>query len=406
MRRDPSHVAGLRTGSRSSARAITAASVVFFLALLPLGAASGVAGGAAHGPMFTPPPPFRLQITAGSDAIFVASVGVLALTGVATFAAGTNLYLYNGTTNSTSLVTSVSSVKVQLNGITAAGGRFFVEWSNATSRALSFSTVTTAGVLAHVRLPLSPSLPWVLLPGTGLMLFASMPGRLVAIDPTSLAIAADYSSVIPPGLNVQSVAVQGNLIYLGGVQDSTCCGQQVFAGILNSTSLTVTTLTHRQAAYSSSLIGTIWSITITPNNVFFGGDYVSETTVPALKITTVGGYLFRFDPGNGTFHNLSSLLPKTTPAVFGTEAAGNGLVLNLAWFHLDATTIPLTFSQRGNTYFLPPTGGPLLNDSKLTGKTLVGLSYETSETAGLYFVGGTDTKTGYAQIDAVPLGNF
>ena len=395
----PRRVLGIRTSPTLLGAALIAA--VGLTLVLP-GAVSVAFGlPAPVHPLSAHPATAWMKFPNASAVFSLASTGTDALAALQLNSGLYQLVLFDGLHNRSRDIPQTVPTFAYPNSIAGAGGVFLVQWINDTTFRSLYERVTLGGNTSTVRLPLSASEPWTLFSGNASVLFASSPGHLVAIDPATLTAAADYSASIPSGVTVESVASVGTLLYLAGtivVANST--SGQPFAAILNTSSGALLQLTSPSSSPPSGLSGEFDSAVVLGTRVYFAGAQIRSSSSP-LTIETAGGYLYIYQTLTGAFGNSSSTLPYGM-AVFGAYPAPSSIVLNLAKFVFRVGSSTATLTQRGLTDVQSYWGGGA-NDSKYTGSDFVALSEETASSGGFYFVGGTDTGSNTAQLDAVRL---
>ncbi len=334
-----------------------------------------------------------------SSASTLASVGQVALADLVLPDGSSELVLFDGHRNSTTVVQAVVPGGFFASLVTevAAGGNFFVEFFNFSNGLTFYEEVSPRGRLSTPSLPLSASQTWVLV-GSPTTLFASQTGIRLAIDPSSLTIQANYSTLLPPAVLILSVLTVGGLLYVGGGQTVASGGTIPFYGFINPLAKSEKTLSP-SITTSPTLVGHILWIGTSRGNVYFGGELETIQFSPSFLIEVLAGYLFEFFPLTGALTNLSSIDPITKLGVYSIFDVGPTVVMNLARFTLSATS----FAQVSGTYVLAPSHHRLINDTRLTGSDFVALYLESSLSGGLYFVGGFNQTTGTAEIVAVPI---
>jgi hypothetical protein len=329
----------------------------------------------------------------------LASVGSIALADVFLSDGSNELLLYNGSLNTTTVAQAVVPGGPLTFEITeaAAGGDFFLEFFNLSSGFVFYEEVTPHGVVSTPALPLSPLQQFGLI-GSPKILFASTSGIFLAIDPTSLTIQADYSSLIPAGATVAYALPVVERIYIGGSLQVSGGGAVPFYGFIDNLAGTETTLSPAFLTPPAQSGDILW-IGAAGGNIYFGGMLAIFQTDPTFFFGSKAGYLFELNPSTGKVTNLSALNPLSKWAVQSIFKVGQTVVMNIASFSLTSTT----FSQVSGTFVLTPNHSALHNDTSLTGSDFVALYLESSLSGGLYFVGGLNETTGTAEIVAIPV---
>ena len=239
---------------------------------------------------------------------------------------------------------------------------------------------------------------WTLVPGDSHSLFATDFGYLVQLNPRTYGTEANYSSLLPAGVSIQSVFVDEARLYLGGELEVATGGATPFFGFINTKSNTETTLSSSASNNPSYLSGGIFSIAKLSGKVYFGGGLDFAETSPALLFTFVEGYLFQYSPYSGKVTNLSSVNPVTKWSVFAMFNTGSTIVMTIGDFYENSMGI----TEVGGTYSLAASHHRLINDSATVGSHLAALLEESSVTAGTYFIGGVNTARGEAETVALP----
>ncbi|HYK92590.1 MAG TPA: hypothetical protein VEY07_00920 [Thermoplasmata archaeon] len=402
-----------RTPSNSRAHVLAYVLPVVFLTVVGGLWVPAASGSPVSGRYVTPLAPSSIPLAAATRAVqqyanstgvfTETSLGAYALLGITTPTGQVELVLFNGLRNVSKVVQGPEPVQLTPNSMVAAGGHFYVQWQNSTSGKETFEVVTTNGVTAIVKLPLTKTISWTLIYGDASHLLAAAPGALAQVNPATNSLVADYSSFLPSNVSFQSAAVAPFGFYLGGAQSAAIGGARPFAGWFDTTTDLLTDLTPTVNGAPGVLTGSIDSIALAGNEVYFGGYLAVANFSAGFFEQIVGGYLFGYSTLSTRFQNLSAILPASTPAVFGVFPVGRAVVLNTASFLLNVTGSTFFFTQSGGTYVVSGVGTRIKNDTALTGVDFVALLTEASESGGFYFVGGSNLTSGLAQVEAIRL---
>ncbi|MGP8107878.1 MAG: hypothetical protein ACLQL8_02050 [Thermoplasmata archaeon] len=335
-----------------------------------------------------------------SSATTLTSVGAVAVSVLVLLNGSEQIVLFNAERDSTTIVQAVVPGGANAFVVTelAAGGNFFVEFENALSGAFFYEEISPTGVMSTPPLPIPLNYYWTIVAGNANTLFASSLGGLVSINPWTFEVRANYSSLIPPLVTVTSVLADGRLLYIAGDQTVGSGGLTPFYGFIDKVTSTETTLSPSASTGPSDLDGTIFAIGEANGNVYFGGQLALFEVSPVYFATVVEGYLFEYSPHSGVVTNLSSLDPISKWGVYAIFDLGPTIGMTISQYVLTATGS----REASGTYVLAPSHARLINDTRLTGDDFVTVADQTSLSAGLLFVGGTDTVSGAAEIAAVP----
>lgn len=328
----------------------------------------------------------------------IASVGSVALADVLLPDGSSELVLYDGHHNTTTVAQAVVPGGPFASEVTevAAGGNFFLEFFDFNTGLTFYEEVSPLGVVSTPALPLS-SLQLGLI-GSRTTLFMTSLGVFLAIDPSNFAVQADYSSLIPTGATVGYAFSAGERLYIGGSQLVSGGGAVPFYGFIDRLAGTETTLSPTFLTPLDQSGSILW-IGEAGGKVYFGGMLAILQTAPTFVYYVGAGYLFEFSPQSGKVNNLSSLDPLSKWAVQSIFEVGQGLVMNIASFSLTSTSL----SQVSGTYVLAHHHKALVNETLLTGSDFVAVYLASSLSGGLYFVGGLNETTGTGEIVAIPV---
>ncbi|MCI4347676.1 MAG: hypothetical protein L3J97_03545 [Thermoplasmata archaeon] len=328
----------------------------------------------------------------------LASVGSVALADLLLPDGSSELVLYDGHHNTTTVAQAVVPGGPFASEVTevAAGGNFFLEFFNFNTGLIFYEEVSPLGVVSTPALPLS-SLQLGLI-GSRTTLFMTSLGVFLAVDPRTFAVQADYSSLIPTGVTVGYALSVGERLYIGGSQLVSGGGAVPFYGVIDRRAGTETTLS---PSFLTPLdqSGTILWIGAADGKVYFGGMLTIVQFGPTFLYYLVAGYLFEFSPHSGKVSNLSSLDPLSRWGVQSIFTVEDAIVMNIASFSLTSTSL----SQVSGTYVLGHHHKALVNETSLTGSDFVAVYLEASLSGGLYFVGGLNETTGTGEIVAIPV---
>jgi hypothetical protein len=348
------------------------------------------------------PPPVERTYRGVSEVYQLASVGKYALL-VLNYPSGlSSLVLVNAATNSSKVVerTNPGGAGTYPESLVGAGGSFFMEWENGTTYQMSWQEISTNGTVRSVTLPLAPSAGWTFAFGNASALFVSAGPNLLEVDPTTLAIAANYSTEIGSSVTgITSVLpVDGRLYIAGNVFDQRTNLFRAYFGFINLTSDHLTTV---------AVIGPRTNATYTyffdvmveeGSDVYVGGvAYLLNTTVYQSTV----GLLYRYDTTTSRFANLSAILPHSDWGVFGLEPWAHTVAVSLNWFSINITDDRTR--QVGGIYTLSHTSSlHLVNvTATLANGYVPNTGYVTAGSSGWFFTGGGNSISGKAEFVAI-----
>jgi hypothetical protein len=284
--------------------------------------------------------------------------------------------------------------------VVGAGGEFYVEWVNDTTYQVSWQSVSLNGSVESANLPLSRSVEWSFVFGNQTALFVTTGRLLLELNPTTLAVIANYSSALPHNVvDISAVLPAGPRIYLAGVVLHKATGvYRGFFGYLNLSSGLVTTVAHVGGTTDASVSDALEVMVAAGSDVFVGGAADFEN---ASEYEVVSGLLYQYDPATSTFQNMSALLPTSDWGVFGLEPWGSTIAVSMNWFGV--SFVNQQTRQVGGVYTLARS--PTLHLVNVTDRLAVGyvpnVAYVTAGSSGWFFTGGGNSVSGAAQFVAI-----
>jgi hypothetical protein len=338
-----------------------------------------------------------------SDVYQLASTGKYALLALLHPNDISSLVLVNAATNSSKVVEKRDPGGDQTfpASMVGAGGAFFMEWANGTTFQTSWQEIFTNGSVRNVTLPVATSVEWVIVYGNASAFVVGAGPTLMAIDPTTLTVAANYSTAIPRDVSdINGFLPDGSRIYLSGaVLDRRTDVYRAFFGFLNLSSGRVTTVAVSGGASDASISNWFDVLVADGKEIYVGGETDSEN---ASSYRVVHGLFYRYDPSTSDFENLSRLLPAPSWGVYGLDPWGDTIGVSMNSFAVNLST-GQTEQNVGGVYAL--VHGASLRLVNVTADLASGYvpaeSYVTAASAGWFFSGGTNTHTGLAQFVAI-----
>jgi hypothetical protein len=296
------------------------------------------------------------------------------------------LVLANLATNHSALL-EVFPPTVDVSSVVGAGGRYFVALYNGTYNTESYQEITPGGGIKAVALALGSSPYWQLIYGNATALVASSLGSLVALDPATGAIAANYSAYLPARLGTEAVLPVGPLLYLaGGLGRGNATS--AYLGVLNRSSRALARLAPLHF-YASPYGAEYFALGAgSDGNLYVGGGetYFDFLNASGFIAGSIRGFLGRYDPSSGGWTDLRGHLPARNASVFGIEPWGATVALNVESYALWTT---------GTTYIRSwfeearASGNGLRDRSSLLPAGFVGEpAYETAFAGGYTSLGG------------------
>ena len=375
---------GLSTGSTSHGQTAAAVTARPTVALPP------------HPPL--PPRVSSQQFSGSFDVDDIVSNQSTALVNLLLDDGASELVLYSAPHNSTRVIQAEvpGGSNTVLTSQISAGGAFDIAWVNDTTGQEFWEKVTLAGKITYPSLPLGGSYSWTFVYGNATALFASAGSFLVELDARSFTTIANYSTLLPAGVAVDSVLPVGHRLYLGG--DRIVTGSQnAYFGYLDLNSMKVTSVSKFANSYPSYLKGAFVSLLGGGTTIYAGGALSTFDLAP-YTASSNQGYLFSFDPSGSVFKNLSSLLPVRSWGVWALVPWGSKVGLSLSGYFYNDTVSSLD----GGVYTLSDTGRGLVNRTALLPiGYLADILGETSASGVWFFSGGYNSISGNAEVVAV-----
>jgi len=264
---------------------------------------------------------------------------------------------FNGTTGAiTDLQDLGGGYTSYQNGVVWTGSEYLISDYNTTLGMTTFETYTDLAGLHTVTLPVSASIAWTLPGVTGGRLYLFGGGMLVALNAGTLAHVKTYSSILPTGTIIESVAAEDGRVYFGGSITPAGAGTYAFYGYITLHSALLTQLSPR-ASYPSDITTAVISVVTLHNQVYFGGETVVFSTSPTFVYYTTGAILLIYHPSTHAMTNLSGLLPSNT-SVDQLLPMGNDVGIAAPDYNLTLgeDVIPHFFVLHGGTSLTNKTG--------------------------------------------------
>jgi hypothetical protein len=339
------------------------------------------------------------QPLAGTTAIYsLGSIGTKALSAVSLPNLSLELVLSDAKTNTSKVLGLVpGGSAVSPNSITGAGGAFFVALLNTTTLVESYEKVTTAGKVSSVAPPLVSTVPWSFPYGNATALVAGAQGRLLVLNPATLAVSANYSSALPSRLLIDVVLPSGTSLYLAGTLfGKLSSNTSAWFGVLDTTTKSLTRIS--AVHYLKAPVGAaFYALASAGGYVYVGGGVQSFNTSP-FDIQTVFGLFYRYSPASGAFTNRSSLLPTQNETVWALAPWKATVLLSVEGFQFTANSS----WESGGIFTVGVPGGKLISQSSLLPSGfLADFFLVTSESGGYIFLGGFNTSSGLGQLIAI-----
>jgi hypothetical protein len=241
---------------------------------------------------------------------------------------GQQLSLFNAATNTTQVVGPVrpTSGTFYYAAEISAGGKFFVEWENYSTRLTSWQSVTTVGKVTNITVPLGNTLRWNLDYGNGTSLYVSSGRFLVEANPRTLNIVSNLTKYVPADVSAISVLPVGQLLYLAGNLTFVDRDSAAYLGVLNLTSHQTTRIFESPRSHAPDVYPAFYSIEPWAGAIYAGGgtELVNFST---FRAQTYQGYLYKYDPATSALHNLSSLLPNQSWQVDRLQVWGSSIAV-------------------------------------------------------------------------------
>jgi hypothetical protein len=323
------------------------------------------------------------------------SLNVLALTN-----GSTALDLYDAKTGKTTVVqaTVPGGFYTEFDSVIAAGhGSFFVSFENGLSGRSFFDRVTLGGTVHHAQLPLSHLTEWDFAYGSPTELFAtSFSGELLEVDPNTMAVIANLTSLLPPGVGVSSVLPVGPLVYIAGsVLNSTTFTARPYFGVLSPATSSYRNLSLPGSGLPGGYSQFFGAIVAVGHDLWVGGGELYDN-LTSFTLKTVSGLLYRYAPATGSFRNETGLLPSPAAPVFGSAALNGTAAFETTQYSFSISA----FNMTGGIYALTSAAaGPALVNlsSHLPSGFVPAALDEVSASDGWFFCGGesiTSTTVG------------
>ena len=279
-------------------------------------------------------------------------------------------------------------------GMAWIGHRYLISIFDSDSGSTTFETYSSGAGISVVDPGVSLSGSWEIA-GTGRgQVFLSAPGELVAVREGTLQVAQSLSGDLPAGTVINTVAFQGNRLYVGGARVQPDGSAFALYGFLDPRQGTFAPLSPSQPS-DPNVQSTVLSIAISDQRVVFGGQAYVLATEPTFSFYSVGAVLALYDPGPGRLTDLSGELPARF-AVQAVAALGErsvGIVAAAFNFTVGTVVTPAYFVGEHPW-------SSLENVTGVVGSSLAVLAFETSVSGGLLFLGGLDETTGLSEVGA------
>lgn len=367
---------------------------------------SGTSGGATRllpsalpaGPSYTV---VSQQFPTSYYAIYIASLGTMALTPVFLDNGASELVLYDPTTNSTQVIDKdFGGNGTEATSEIAAGHAFFLEFTNFTTLKISWYEVTLGGKISRIKLPVGGT-DWGFMYGNATTFFLGYDRDLVSINATTLKLEANYTKLLPTGVGVFTVLPLGDRLYVGGDRAVASGGTNAFFGFLNLTTKKFTTVSRTIKTYPSTLFGYFDALMALGKSVYAGGDLAYEqfnSTGFPLTGRSVGSFFYRYNQSTGGFANQTGLLQNRTWGIIALDPWGSSMAVTAFWSAINFTTFIST--QDSGLYLLSAGGAKLVNESLLLPNGYLAYGNQCAS-SGWYFTAGMNEITSLAQVVAI-----
>lgn len=337
-----------------------------------------------------------------------ASSGSFVLSDVITSTAAQELILSNAANNTSSIVqTSGASEMI------GAGGHFVVaSYCAFFCSGVTYETVSTAGKTHSISIAGTDVFEWAFLYANQSIVIISARSYgtngayLDEVNSTTGAIVANYSTLLPAGVDAVSAAPVGSRIYVGGEERTSTATGTTYApsfGYIAGGGIRFATLGSSVFGTSASRVGVFDVMVPSAGSMYLGGYWDPSTGGSPT------GLFYQFSPNTGTFTNLSGLLPHPSWAVLGMVHWGRQLALAVAGWVVSNSSLTAFTTTGGGLYTYGYGASPLHNRTSLWGpgftagewgaffapltQTLLAESHEYIVTAG------TISPSGIAEIN-------
>ena len=302
---------------------------------------------------------------------------------------------FNGTTGAiTDLQDLGGGYTSYQNGVVWTGSEYLISDYNTTLGTTTFETYTDLAGLHTVTLPVSAKISWTLPGVTGGRLYLFGGGKLVALNAGTFAHVKTYSSILPAGTFIESVAAEDGRLYFGGSITPAGAGTYAFYGYIALRSGLLTQLSPT-ASYPSDVSTAVISVVPLHNLVYFGGETEVFSASP-FEYYTTGAILLIYHPGTLAMTNLSGLLPSNT-SVDQLLPMGNSIGIAAPDYNLTLgeDVIPHFFVLHGGT--------SLTNKTGVVGIHLGVYAFQCVVSSGHLIASGFDLKNDSATIlESIP----
>ena len=322
---------------------------------------------------------FSYQLTNGSAALAELSAATGRLTDIEVLSGGYAVYV---------------------SGIAWADHRFLVSIFNFSSGMSSFQTISMHGPPTATVLPLPEPEAWTVLDTVRDQVFVGGPGALLALSDDTFQVQRDFSSLLPAGAGVNSIAAFGNRLYIGGVIVPVSGGPFAFYGAIDLRTDTLT-LFSPTVTQPSDYITSIFSVVVSDGWVYFSGSTTILQFSPSFEAYSDGPILLAYHPTDQRWINLSALLPPKSDA-FQAVVLGNHVgIIAPEWN--DSTG---TYVVQPGFFLIAPGSTAMHNDTAVVGNHLAIFAQEAATSGGSLFAMGEDLTSGETAVVAIPFENF
>lgn len=328
---------------------------------------------------------------------------------------GSTTLLSYGLTNGSSVIDEYSAatagpVELQLvpggpsefpSGVAWAASRFLVSIQNVTTGTTFYESFTVQGRMTIANIPEATEGLWTVIDSTGGSVYLSSPGSLLALNESTLSLDQSFDSVLPAGAGINSVALLGGQLYLGGAISPATGGAYAFYGAIDLASGTLTTLSPTET-YPTTYLTTVLSVVVARGMVFFGGQSLSFGTNPSFFYQTDGPVLVSFQPCSGSLRNLSGeLSPQRGVGQLVVLGGAVGVVAPFWGF-----TVGGQLTGAPGFYLLNARTGHLRNETAVVGTDLLVIASETAASGGQLITMGEQLSSGVTELVVVPFSAF
>jgi len=346
----------------------------------------------------------RVLVASFSNAYDVfgeASVGVHSLSFLASYNGSYDLVLFDARTNSvTDLGIIPGGSDVQPIALTSAGGRFYLSVLNLSTSIVGYEQITTSGRISTFGLA---GEAWGDIYGASHVFFVAGTSYLAEFNATTHARIANFSSAMPTGLVVWTMAGTGSLYYIGGSISLKGVHRAAWFGALNTATGAISKI-FEASSVKAPADPEFLTIARVGGTVYLGGGIQSFAASGGyVTLSTDRAYLYKYSPATGKVTRLSGLLAKRGMAnetVWSIQPWGKSIALYAGGYYVSTAT-GVSWSAT-HLYKLAPKGRDLWSmDAWLPAGFAGDYSGVMSKSGGFLFLGGSNSLTGTAELIAI-----